>query len=62
MEGLKAGMTHTVKADFSSGPVGSISSGIDVYDQVRERNEGNNELLIVFTPPPQCTPESGGAR
>lgn len=57
VENLKAGDQVEARADFDSGPVGSIPAFIDSEQEVEESDEGNNEVLIVFTPPPKCTPE-----
>jgi hypothetical protein len=52
--GLPAGAEAPLIFKFPSGPVGGIASTADIYDQVMERDEGNNVMQIVFTPPPPC--------
>lgn len=56
--GLEPGEEAEARADFDSGPVGSIPAMIDSEQEVEESDEGNNEVLIVFTPPPRCTPDA----
>jgi hypothetical protein len=55
---LPSGEQVQVRFDFESGPVSMILAAIDSDDQVIESDETNNELQIVFTPPPRCTPTS----
>jgi hypothetical protein len=59
VEGLLAGASSEVTVAFEGGPVGSIPGTADVDDEVVEVDETNNEVLIVFTPPPACVPASG---
>lgn len=59
VDGLPRGEQVEVRAEFDSGPVGSIPAFIDSENQVEESDEENNEVLIMFTPPPKCTPEAG---
>ena len=60
IDGLTPGEQAEARADFESGPVGSIPAIIDSEQEVIESDETNNEVLIVFTPPPRCTPEVDG--
>ncbi|MFQ5943248.1 MAG: CARDB domain-containing protein [Anaerolineales bacterium] len=57
VDSLSQGEQVEVRADFESGPVGSIPATIDSENEIEESDEENNEILIVFTPPPKCTPE-----
>jgi len=56
--GLWAGASTPLTSHFTSGPVGSIYAIADTQDQVVESNEGNNVMLIVYTPPPPCVTPS----
>jgi hypothetical protein len=59
IDALPSGEQVQVRFDFESGPVSNIPAVIDSEDQVFESDEENNELLIIFTPPPRCTPTGG---
>lgn len=58
IDALPSGEQVEVRFDFESGPVSIIEAAVDSDDQVFESDETNNELQIVFTPPPRCTPTS----
>lgn len=57
--GVDAGAEFEIEAGFTSGPVGSIDAAADAADEILELDEENNQVWIVFTPPPECTPTGG---
>lgn len=56
VQGLVVNATAEVSMTLKDGPTGRIEIIADYDRDIYECNEINNSLILMFTPPPSCTP------
>lgn len=57
--GLKPQVSITVTEELSKSPIGGVDGKADIYGEVKEINESNNLLSVIFTAPPPCPGTNG---